>query len=73
MDCRLGGEVISDRASFSDALAHSTDATLPHIVFTLASECHGACEHVYYGIVLGQHPQQWTHVHVLLLLVLLLL
>ena len=43
MDCRLGGGVISDRASFSDALVHPTDATLPHIVFTLASECHGAC------------------------------
>ena len=46
IDCRLGGGVISDLASFSDALVHSTDATLPHIVFTLASECHGACEHV---------------------------
>ena len=43
MDCRLGGEVISDRASFSDALVHPIGATLPHIVFTLASECHGAC------------------------------
>ena len=43
MDCRLGGGVISDRASFSDALVHPTCATLSHIVFTLASECHGAC------------------------------